>query len=183
MTYELYRYIFLGALVACGLMAVLSTVLFFTLQIPRVIGDLSGRTARKAIEDIRKQNEQTGDKTYKSSAVNLRRGKVTEKISPSGKIAKHADSPFGTGIITQQLSGQQQAGPADETTVLSTAAETTVLSSDVGETTVLDAAPAPVPVPAPMPAPASVPAAESIPVQSFVVEYEITFIHTTEVIA
>ena len=56
MTYEMYRMIFqIAGGLSIGLLVV-SVILFFVLKIPRVIGDLSGRTARKAIEDIRKQN-------------------------------------------------------------------------------------------------------------------------------
>lgn len=164
MTYEMYRYIFLGALIACGVMVIVSGILFFTLKIPRVIGDLTGRTARKAIEDIRKQNEQTGDKTYKSSAVNLQRGKLTDKITQSGKLIRRADPPFGTGVITEQLVGQQNVSYSNETTVLDSAPETTVLHTESGETTVLDSS-------------------GSSQAPGFVIEYEITFIHTNEVIA
>lgn len=62
MSYEMYRYIFLGALIACGIFFVIAVILFFTLNIPKVISDLTGRTARKAIENIRMQNEQSGDR-------------------------------------------------------------------------------------------------------------------------
>lgn len=182
MTYEVYRYLFLGALIACGILAALSVALFFLLKIPQVIGDLTGRTARKAIENIRKQNEQTGDKMYKSSAVNLQRGKLTEKISQSGRIIPRAETPFGTGIITEQLSGQQNISYGDETTVLGTASETTVLCPQAGETTVLDA-PAEEPPYVETVSYGEEPAYVEEPFQAFVIEYEITFIHTNEVIA
>lgn len=163
MTYEMYQYISLGTLIACGLMVIVSGILFFTLKIQRVIGDLTGRTARKAIEDIRKQNEETGDKTYKSSAVNIQRGKLTDKITQSGKIIRRADSPFGTGVITEPLADQQNVSYSNETTVLDSVSETTVLFAESGETTVLDSS-------------------EINHELSFVIEYEITFIHTDEVI-
>ena len=164
MTYEVYRCIFLGALIACGIMAAISAILFFTFKIPRVIGDLTGRTARKAIEDIRDRNERSGDKTYKSSAVNLQRGKLTDKITQSGKLIRRAESPFGTGVITEQLAGQQNTSYSNETTVLDSAPETTVLYPESGETTVLASF-------------------ETSQGHGFVIEYEITFIHTNEVIA
>lgn len=170
MTYEMYRYVFLGGAIASGIMFAVSIVLFFTLKIPKVISDLTGRTARRAIEDIRLQNERSGDKTYKSSAVNLQRGKLTDKISPSGRLMRREASPFGTGVITEKISTQRLApgeGP-DETTVLAPANETTVLDAGYGETTVLqvDAAASAAPM-----------------VQGFEIEYEITYIHTNEVIA
>lgn len=177
MTYEMYRYLSLGAGIACGIMVVVSLVLFFTLQIPKVIGDLTGRTARRAIEDIRKQNEQTGNKTYRSSLVNLRRGKLTDKITPSGRLESRNTTPFGTGVITEKISNQ---GLSD----MQSAEDTTVLYAE-SETTVLSASPAP--------EAASVPqlCTETTVLQqmekendrSFVIEYEITFIHTDEVIS
>ena len=70
MTYEIYNYIFIGAAIASGILLVVSIVLFFLLDIPKVIGDLTGRNARKGIESIRKQNEATGDKTLEHRVVN-----------------------------------------------------------------------------------------------------------------
>lgn len=156
MTYEMYRYIFLGALIGCGVMAAVSGVLFFALRIPRVVGDLTGHTARKAIADIRRQNEQSGDKAYKSSTVNLKRGKLTDKITHSGRLISREETPFGAGVTTVELPQRQET---DATTVLSESIGTTVLEPE--ETTVL-----------------SPPDAGS----EFAVEYEITFLHSDEVI-
>ena len=164
MTYDTYRYLFLGSLLGCILFLVLAVVLFFVLQIPRVISDLTGRTAKKAIAHIRMQNEMSGDKAYQTSAVNMQRGKLTDKISQSGRLVPRAAATYGTAFITEKIS-TQQLDAADGTDVLSYDAvgETDVLSSPAGETAVL----------APMEQPAQV----------FAVEYEITFIHTNEVIA
>lgn len=190
--YEIYRYVFLGCAAAAAVMLIISVVLFFKLQIPKVISDLSGRTARRAIEDIRRQNEATGDKSYKSSHVNLQRGKLTDKISNSGRIVPRAETPFGTGMITEKIStarlAQTEQAPetavltpenetsvltennettvlyqANETSVLSPSNETSVLDSGYGETSVLQ-----------------MPEEEAVP--QFTIEFEITYIHTNEVI-
>lgn len=159
MTYETYRYIFLGGLIACGIFFVIAVVLFFALRIPSIISDLTGRTARKAIENIRLQNEQSGEKTYQSSAVNLERGKLTDKITQSGRLVPRDATPFGTGAITEKIP-TQQLDPAGETEVLAAEDAASALNAEAGETEVL---------------------AEQ-PVQEFTVEFEITFIHTNEVI-
>ena len=163
MTYEMYRYVFLGAAALAAILFVISVVLFFTLRIPKVISDLTGRTARKAIETIRLQNEQSGDKSYQSSAVNLERGKLTDKISRSGRLVSRDATPFGTGVITEKISTQKLSqDDSGETTVLDAdAGETAILNSGAGETTVLDAEEP----------------------KAFTIEYEITFVHTDEVIA
>lgn len=174
MSYEMYRYIFLGALVACGVFFVIAVILFFTLNIPKVISDLTGRTARKAIENIRMQNEQSGDKTYQSSAVNLERGKLTDKISQSGRLMPRDATPFGTGVITEKISTMELEQPAGETDVLDQpVGETDVLTPIAGETDVLASAAGET----------EVLALVEQPVQAFTIEYEITFIHTDEVIA
>lgn len=171
MTYEMYRYIFLGGLIACGVFFVIAVLLFFTLRIPKVISDLTGRTARKAIENIRMQNEQSGDKAYQTSAVNLERGKITDKISPSGRLETKAGTPFGTGRATEKIS-TMKLEPVGETDVLTVTEETTVLSNCAGETEVLTCAAGET----------EVLAAPVQPAQAFTVEYEITFTHTSEVI-
>ena len=212
MTYETYRYIFLGGLIAAAIFLVISVVLFFLLNIPKVVSDLSGRTARKAIESIRKQNEQSGNKVFQSSAVNMQRGRLTDKISPSGRLISRGGNAFGVGSSTAKIATQNLRTAAEtdvladspETDVLYTAAETDVLSCaqetsvlfnapetavlnvDYGETSLL----APemgstqeLGFAAPAPAMASPAPAIELTNQPFTIEYEITFIHTNEVIA
>lgn len=128
MTIELLQYISIGAYVASGIFFVAAVIIFFVLRIPDVIGDLSGRTARRAIEDIRNRNESTGEKAYKSSAANINRGKLTQKIS-----TMKLDTAGGATTVLENEAD-------NETTVLKSEvnSETTVLKSEVNsETTVL----------------------------------------------
>lgn len=160
MSYEIYRYVFYGGAILAGVMLVTTVILFFVYKIPTVIGDLTGANARKAIENIRNQNENSGDKLYKTSPVNRERGKLTDKISPSGSLMKDPSGHFAGAMATEKISTQEL--PPEETTVLDATNETTVLDNvGAGETMVLDAVDAPV---------------------TFQIEYEITFIHTDEVI-
>lgn len=160
MSYEIYRYIFYGGAILAGVMLVATVILFFVYKIPTVIGDLTGANARKAIENIRNQNESSGDKLYKTSQVNRERGKLTDKISPSGSLMKDPSGHFAGAMATEKISTQEL--PPEETTVLDVANETTVLdTSGTGETTLLDAVDTPA---------------------TFQIEFEITFIHTDEVI-
>lgn len=161
MTYEFYRYVFIGGAAASCAMLVVSILVFVFLRIPKVIGDLSGANAKRAIENIRIKNENTGEKTYKSSIVNQNRGKLTDKISPSGRLIK-VPANDTTGAMSTSKIGESQGGSeaaANETTVLSmplSADGTTVLSAE--------------PVAAPR------------PIGGFVITRAITFIHTDEII-
>ena len=192
MSYDVYRYIFFISAGLAALCLILSVILFFVLKIPRVIGDLTGSTAKKAIENIRNQNESSGDKVHKTSYVNKQRGRITDKMTDSGKLIPAASvneggamatEKIGTTLLAKQaresynasLSGDSagettvlDAPSANETTVLSQGSgnETTVLSQDTfnlnaaGETSVLSQNEA----------------------TAFMIEYELTFIHTDEVI-
>lgn len=171
MSYEIYRYIFLGGAIIAGIMFIVTVILFIALKIPMIIGDLTGINARKAIENIRLYNENTGDKIYRTSTVNRERGKLTDKISPSGRIVKNPTGSMHGAMETEKIGTQQLQNyeSGSETTLLADdfslpQAETTVLTGTgefVNETTVLE---------------------EYIVGNSFVIEYEITYIHTDEII-
>ena len=189
MTYEVLRYIFIGAASLSGVMLIVSVLLFIFLRIPRVIGDLTGATARKAIENIRNQNESSGDKIYKSSAVNRERGRLTDKISASGNIAHHETNQFGGAMATTKIDTQvlSENTESNETTVLGVDNGTTVLSN---ETTVLDNGTTVLSAPSnettvlnQSDEQTGILPESQVRSKIFEIEYEITFIHTNEVIA
>lgn len=176
MTYDTYRYIFIGAAILCGIMFVVSVLIFIFMKIPKVISDLTGATARKAIKNIRKQNEASGDKAYKVSAFNEARGKLTDKISPSGNVVQQYHAQM-RGIDTTKINTQelQVDEAANQTSVLDQYDGTTLLTNDgAGETTVLSAPEQPI---------GETSVLSPADDQTFRVEFEITYIHTNEVIA
>lgn len=140
MNVESLQMLSLAAYVAALVLLVLAVVLFFLLDIPKLYGDVSGRTARKAIEAIRKQNEATGNKAYKPSAVNAERGKLTDQITKSGKLQpRTAGLPVSVG--TEKLETADLISQAGATELLQPSApETTLLCGQpaaAGETEVL----------------------------------------------
>ena len=168
MTYETYRIIFIAGAVACGVMLAVSVLLFFLLKVPHLIGDLSGSTARKAIRGIREKNASTGDKVFKSSPVNAARGRVTDRMTPSGRIIQRSPTPYGPGAVTTKISTQEllqehAAVAAAPSAAPEPAGETTLLAEnqppESGATTVL--------------------AANQVP-PAIAVEFDITFVHTQE---
>lgn len=131
MTYDIYRYIFIGAAIMCGIMLLVTLLLFIMLKIPSVIGDLSGRTAKKAIHDIRQQN-------MSANTDKIQESKLTDKITASGRLIKRSgrrDGTYTEKISTEKLIEENKLSN-NETSVLSTARETEVLSNN-NETTVL----------------------------------------------
>ncbi len=128
MTYDTYRYIFIGAAIAAVFFLFITIILLFVLKIPKVIGELSGAAERRAVDEIRRQNENSGTRSLKKS----------------------------TPLLTRE--------GIDETAILpvNSAEETTVLAADIAGAAI---------------------GAETSRLDFFVIEKDITFIHTNEVLA
>lgn len=93
------------AYVVAAVFLVLAVLLFVLLKIPKVFSDYTGRSAKKSINKLRASNESTDNKSYKPSAVNKKRGKITESVqldSEKGKKTKDKDLP-GTGLIKENM--------------------------------------------------------------------------------
>lgn len=139
MSVELLQTLSLVSYILAGVLFLLAIALFFLLNVPKLFGDVTGSTARKAIESIRQQNEESGDKAYKPSPINAERGKLTDKISPSGRLESRINLGVAPGtekFSTTELSSQAQA---QDTTVLAEGSnETTVLNNEPTETTILN---------------------------------------------
>lgn len=102
-----------------GVSFVLAVFFWFFFRIPTVIGDLSGRTAKKSVARMRAANEKTGTKTYKESKTNVARGKLTGNIPDSEKLNKkksatNTDKPE-TGLLAEN---KAQSIVSEETGIL-----------------------------------------------------------------
>lgn len=150
-----------------GVCLVLAVFFAFFFKIPTVIGDLSGRTARKSIAKMRAANEKTGSKTYKESKTNATRGKLTGNIPDSAKLNKkesrrNSDKPE-TGLLAEN---KADSIDSEETGILDS--EATGLLIDAEATATLDTA-----VP---------PAAKRTSGKALKIIEEVMLIHTDEVI-
>lgn len=162
MTYEIYRYIFIGGAILSGIMLMVSIILFIELRIPNVIGYLTGSNARKEIACIQNKSTNYEEKSYRSSAVKRGRGKVTDKISRISLNGSNAATHVGT---TDKLANMNSRG----TDVLpGTNASSPVVGSTIlqeaytnNETTILET---------------------QTPDKVFAIEFEITYTHSDEII-
>ena len=64
-----------------GIALVAAVIMFIKMNIPAIIGDLTGKTVAREIKAMRESNASSGDKRFRPSAVNLERGTVTEKVA------------------------------------------------------------------------------------------------------
>lgn len=146
MSVELLQTLSLVVLIVAGVFLILAIALFFLLDVPQIIGDLTGRNAKKAIEQIRQQNERDGNKAHRPSPVNMERGQITDRISSTGSLYKH-EPVFGGSVGTEKISTARLDQPTgEETTILQEQGATTVLQEqgattvlqEIGQTTVLE---------------------------------------------
>ena len=63
-----------------GIALVAAVIMFIKMNIPAIIGDLTGKTVAREIKAMRESNASSGDKRFRPSAVNLERGTLTEKV-------------------------------------------------------------------------------------------------------
>ena len=110
------------AFIVAVVFLLIAVFLFFKFQIITIISDLTGRTARRSIAQIRENNIRSGEKPYRSSAVNISRGKLTEPI------------PEEVGTTTEKLTGASAPLENAGTTLLREDGTTELLVSSEGTT-------------------------------------------------
>lgn len=112
---EILSLISVIAFIAAGVCALLALLFWFLFKIPAVIGDLSGRTARKSIEKMRKANERTGSKSYRPSTTNAARGQLTDAMSQGlKKKVKTGDIVRPeTGLLDENKAGKVEIQQTD----------------------------------------------------------------------
>lgn len=86
--------------IIAGVCLALAIFLCIFFRIPSVIGDLTGRTARKSIAKMRSANEKTGNKNYKTSKINAEREKLTDTMSGIGSKKDDLEMPE-TGLLSE----------------------------------------------------------------------------------
>lgn len=155
MTYEIYRNIYIIGGILAGVLMAGAVVLFFVFRIPKIIGDLTGRNARKAISGIRMKNS--------TASLNKQGNTADMKKQKQNVITETLEREIRTGEETEVLS---QSG--EETMVLYPPEETVLLYTYEGTEAVSDEY-----------TEQPVTAGRNI---SFTPDTDITFIHTDEVI-
>lgn len=127
-----------------GICLILSIFFWVFFRISAVIGDLSGRTAKKSIAKMRTANEKSGVKGYKESRINAERGKLTDTMKHSRNlrdVQSIGNERPDTGLLNENRAEQPLA---EATGILDS--DTTGLLIDEEATASLDNPKANVPI-------------------------------------
>ncbi len=84
----IYNLISIVAFIIAGIAFAAAVFMWFKFGILKIIGDLSGRTARKSIEQKRSANEKSGKKSYRPTPNAVERGALTDTIDQNVKLKK-----------------------------------------------------------------------------------------------
>ena len=137
--------------IVAGVCLVLAIFFWFFFSIPTVIGDLSGRTARKSIARMRAANEKTGSKAYKASKTNAERGKLTGTMPDSEKLSKKKADSDDSRPETGLLSENKAINPGSDETELLAGDETVMLEAETTGLLIDEDATAPLNIPSQKP--------------------------------
>lgn len=74
--------------IIAGVSLLVAIYSFVRFNIPQIIGELSGRTAKKSIAQMRNKNVKTGDKSHRPSPAAKERGTLTDKIENKNRLKK-----------------------------------------------------------------------------------------------
>lgn len=123
----------LVSFIIAGVCLVLAVFFWFNFRIPRVIGDLTGRTARKSIAKMWASNEESGNKSYRPSATNVSRGKLTDTMPDSSKLKSQE-----TDAISEEIGTGETGVLAENRASTNTLGDSTVLLENSDETDLLE---------------------------------------------
>ncbi len=157
MSYDFYQIVFIVALVLSVIMLAVTVWLFFALKIRTAIGDLTGSSKRKAIENLQnKSNASQTDKriNHKVNSVDNAAGDLAQESVKTSKISPQDRYDTLEAPETSLL----EISPVFETSVLNSPAEYFEKTAECNSVTGFDSD------------------------SGFSIESEITFVHSNEVI-
>lgn len=116
--------------------SIISVFVWIKFRILEIIGDLSGRTAKKSITKMRKTNEKNGARFYKEKLDFEKEGKAKkENDMETGLLYENKESNVSISAQTGLLSGEtMEIASTDETTEL----ETIPIKNNFGQSSVIE---------------------------------------------
>jgi hypothetical protein len=119
-----------------GVFFVAAIILFFKMNIRAIIGDLTGITAARQIQEIRERNLMTGHQRYKPAAFQLERGtwgatgnRTGRKVGKTAQALAHASKRLDLKAKTDETSKPMKERIVD----LSSIEPTTILFSEASD--------------------------------------------------
>ena len=112
---QAYEICFYGGLVLAILLLIATVVLFIVLKIPKVIGELTGSTAKKAMKEMKDGTTKPGSIARKEQEkyYNMGSGKITAKEAVSSKEERKASGNDSTELLDKNKKKEKKFEETD----------------------------------------------------------------------
>ena len=112
---QAYEICFYGGLVLAILLLIATIVLFIVLKIPKVIGELTGSTAKKAMKEMKDGTAKPGSIARKEQEkyYNMGSGKITAKEAVSSKEERKARGNDSTELLDKNKKKEKKFEETD----------------------------------------------------------------------
>lgn len=112
---QAYEICFYGGLVLAILLLIATVVLFIVLKIPKVIGELTGSTAKKAMKEMKDGTAKPGSIARKEQEkyYNMGSGKITAKEAVSSKEERKARGNDSTELLDKNKKKEKKFEETD----------------------------------------------------------------------
>ena len=112
---QAYEICFYGGLVLAILLLIATVVLFIVLKIPKVIGELTGSTAKKAMKGMKDGTAKPGSFARKEQekSYNMGSGKITAKEAVSSKEERKARGNDSTELLDKNKKKEKKFEETD----------------------------------------------------------------------
>ena len=112
---NVYEVCFYGGLVLAILLLIAAVVLFIVLKIPKVIGELTGSTAKKAMKEMQDGTAKPGSiaKKEQEKYYNMGSGKITAKETISSKAERKASGNDSTELLEKSKKKEKKFEETD----------------------------------------------------------------------
>ena len=112
---QAYEICFYGGLVLAILLLIATVVLFIVLKIPKVIGELTGSTAKKAMKEMKDGTTKPGSFARKEQEkyYNMGSGKITAKEAVSSKEERKARGNDSTELLDKNKKKEKKFEETD----------------------------------------------------------------------
>ena len=114
-----------------GVLLIVVIFMFFKMNIPAIIGDLNGKTAARQIQEIREQNQRTGNKQHRPSTFNVGRGTLTTPVSSRFGITGKAGNTLSTMSAESKMYSDSTEVLMAETEVLEIGTEVLMNENEI----------------------------------------------------
>ncbi len=101
--FQTYRLVSLISIIICIIFLIISFILFVRFNIPKIIGNITGFTAKRAVKRMREENKNREVNVNKAVQFNEQKAKTTQKFKPINHVNMTPATNNGKQIVTARL--------------------------------------------------------------------------------